>query len=354
MAWTGGGSAGHVLPNVSLIQACHAPHYHFIYLGQAQAIEQSLLRDLPVKFLAIRSGKLRRYFSFKTLIEPFNILIGIGQSLWYLYRHKPALVFSKGGFVAFPVVVAAWLLRIPVWVHESDVTPGLANRLCFPLAKKIFVAFDTTQSLLTSATPSVVSGIPLRAALYTGDPAQAKAILPFNWKKPVLLFIGGSLGAKRLNAYVWRHVLVLCQKFHVIHVHGRSEVDFKVEHADYYGVNYLDALFPHVLALANLVVTRSGANTIFELLALGKPCVLVPLPKTASRGEQLANALYCQKHYGTLVVEEADLDAKLWDILQHYDLSRTMLPRDCLDGVAMLSREINHQLNAYGSSKTIR
>jgi len=347
IAWTGGGTAGHVLPNVPLIEAYNARQYHLIYLGQAQSIEQTLLASLPVKFLSIRSGKLRRYFSFKTLVEPFNILIGIGQALYYLSRYRPVLVFSKGGFVAFPVVVAAWLLRIPTWVHESDVTPGLANRLCFPLAKQIFLAFDARPSMIFRSERAIISGLPIRAKLYQGDRRVAKTLFPFTWKKPVLLFIGGSLGSKLLNTYVWCHLSELCQCFHVIHVCGQIDTRVRPKHEDYYSVDYLEASLPHVLAIADLVVSRAGANTIFELLVLGKPCVLVPLSAQVSRGEQLANALYCHEHYGTVVVEEAELDAKLFIILQQYDLSQPMQARSWLDGTEIIMNQMDRYLGSY-------
>lgn len=285
---TGGGSAGHVTPNLALVDRLRARGYNITYLGTRHGIERGLVNVHGIPFHAIHSGKLRRYFDLRNVGDVFLIALGILESVSALARLRPAVVFSKGGFVSCPVVWAAWLLRIPVVLHESDITPGLANRLCAPFARTVCYSFPEAAERLPSHT-RVYTGLPVRETILRGCAAHGRETLGFGAHKPILLVIGGSLGARRLNAAVRAALPRLLQKYAVAHICGTGdEIDEPPE--GYWQTAFVDHDLPHLLAAADVVLSRAGATTIFELLLLRKPMLLVPLGTDASRGDQIANA----------------------------------------------------------------
>ena len=304
--FTGGGSAGHVTPNLALMDEAGRRGFETVYVGSADGIEREIVGRTDVAYRVIRSGKLRRYFSWQNFIDPFNVLIGVTQAMFVVLRERPDVVFSKGGFVAVPVVLAAWVFRIPVVCHESDIVPGLANRLCQPFSRLMCVNFPETAAYLKRRRVEV-TGTPLRDGIVDGNAASARARLGIADDRRVLLAFGGSLGAARINAAVADAFEALADRYDVIHVTG--EEGARAARPGYHPFAYVHEGFGDLLALADVVVSRAGANSLYELLVLNKPHVLVPLPATSSRGDQLVNADVMARGGYSVVVADEDLDA---------------------------------------------
>lgn len=300
----GGGSAGHVLPALPVIEALLAAGHPVTFVGTRSGLERSLLSDTPCDFRAISAGKLRRYFSMQNLFDVLRIALGIGQALWLMIRLRPNVIFSKGGFVSFPVVVAGWLCRIPVVAHESDITPGLANRLVTPMARTICTSFAHTR--FPRARRVVHTGSPLRRAITQGDAGKGRMRLGLAAKQPLLVVTGGSLGADGLNQIIRDSLPWLTPHFHVFHVCGSGKLAER-RVPGYEQVEYVGAGWGDILAAADIIVSRAGANALFEIVALGKRNLLVPLPKVASRGDQLENAAYAETQGWSLVIQEDNL-----------------------------------------------
>jgi len=310
IVFTGGGTAGHVTPNLALMEGLENK-YTFAYLGAKNGIEATMLAPKKVTFYAIRSGKLRRYFSFRNFVDPFNVLIGIVQAYYRLLRLKPKLVFSKGGFVALPVVIAAWCHRIPIIAHESDLSPGLANRISYPFVTKICVTFQKGKEYFKNQDKLVVTGTPIRPELFTGDKQLGLKIAGLSGKKPCLLIMGGSQGSAVINDCIREHLKGFCERFHVLHICGKGKCDARFEkQKDYFQLEYAFDDLPHFLAAADLVISRAGANALYEILALKKPHILIPLSKRSSRGDQIANAFYFEDKGSGVVLTEEKLTSK--------------------------------------------
>ena len=285
---TGGGTAGHVMPHFALLPELTSRHYDPFYIG-GRGIEEELIKATSMPFHRISAGKLRRYFSLENFIDIFKVATGFVQALLILRSQRPALVFSKGGFVSVPVALAAWILDIPVVTHESDLTPGLATKIISRIAAKVIYAFPETKPYLPRDAELV--GIPVRAELLKGKPIAGQKLCGFDeavHQQPVILVTGGSLGALSLNRLVETTLPQLLEQYYVIHLTGRGK-QFEFDHPRYKSFSYVKDELPNLLALATIVVARAGANTIFEMLALHKPMLLVPL-KVGSRGDQVLNA----------------------------------------------------------------
>ena len=309
---TGGGTAGHVTPNLALIEKLKRNGWQIEYVGSKTRIEKNMIAAVNIAFHSVSTGKLRRYFSWQNFIDPFKIMFGIIQAWYLLLRLKPDVVFSKGGFVAFPVVVGAWLNGIPVVVHESDMTPGLANKISFPFASKICLTFAPAQKHFKKTQKVAVTGTPIRDALFNGSQEKGLALCGFNKQKPCLLVIGGSQGANALNSCIRQALEKLCRCFQVIHLCGRGKIDKALqEKKGYYQLEYATDELADLFAAAAVVVSRSGANALYEILALEKPHVLIPLPLAVSRGDQVQNARYFQEAGISLVINEAQLTPEL-------------------------------------------
>lgn len=310
IVFTGGGTAGHVTPNLALIKALQNEGWDIAYVGSNDGIERTMIEGINIPFYGVSSGKLRRYFSFKNFIDPFKILWGIGQSFFYFWRKKPSVVFSKGGFVAFPVVVGAWLNRIPVIAHESDMSPGLANRLSFPFVNIICLTFDAAKKHFKDQAKVRVTGTPIRPELFRGDAQRAISRCGFSADKPTLLIIGGSLGAGSINTAVREALPTLLQQFQIIHLCGKGKVDETLANTPgYCQLEYANEDLADYFALASIVISRSGANSLYEILALGKPHVLIPLSTKISRGDQIQNARFYQKAGISTVIDDEALTA---------------------------------------------
>ncbi len=313
--FTGGGTAGHVTPNLALIERARERGWDAIYVGSKGGIERDIIAPLNIPFFEIQSGKLRRYFSWENFVDPLRIIVGILQSLLICLRERPDRVFSKGGFVSVPVVVAAWLCRIPVICHESDVTPGLANRLAYPFCARICVTFSETLRYLP-AGKARHTGTPLRESLLHGDAARGIKHLALDGKKPLMLAFGGSLGANVINTSVRNSLDALLQKFDVLHVVGAGNLDQSLVRQGYIQKEFMHEEFGDVLAASTVVVSRAGANSLYELLSLRKPHVLIPLSRKASRGDQIDNArLFAEKGFSQVLYEDEYTDQQFAELV---------------------------------------
>lgn len=306
---TGGGTAGHVTPNIALLPRLKEEGYEVYYIGSYDGIERRLMAEFDVPYYGISSGKLRRYFDPKNFSDPFKVIKGYSEASSLLKKLKPDIVFSKGGFVSVPVVLAAKRRHIPAVIHESDMTPGLANKLCIPCAAKICTNFPETIKALPSGK-AVLSGSPIRQELLNGNKKAGLDFCGFTADKPVLLIIGGSLGSAIVNESVRSILPQLLQRFQVIHLCGEGKIDESRKGIKgYVQFEYIKKELSDLLAAADMVISRAGANSICELLALKKPALLVPLSAAASRGDQILNAASFEKQGYSHILREEDMNA---------------------------------------------
>lgn len=304
---TGGGTAGHVTPNIALLPRLKELNYDIHYIGSYNGIEKELIEQLGIDYHGISSGKLRRYFSLKNFTDPFRILKGLNEANKLMKSLKPDVVFSKGGFVSVPVVMAAKRHHIPTIIHESDMTPGLANKLSIPSATKVCCNFPETLEYLPK-DKAVLTGSPIRQELLSGDKKAALDFCGLTEDKPVILIIGGSLGSAVVNDAVRAILPELLQNFQVIHLCGKNKVDSAFNHLKgYVQFEYVQNELKDIFALTDIVISRAGANAICELLALRKPNLLIPLSANASRGDQILNARSFERQGFSIVIEEEDL-----------------------------------------------
>ena len=301
--FTGGGTAGHVTPNIALIPLMQQRGYTVHYIGRHEGIENDLIRNLPgVIYHGISAGKLRRYNNIKNFTDPFRVVKGYFQAMKLIKEIKPAGLFSKGGFVSVPVVMAAKAHKVPIVIHESDMTPGLATKLCLPYAKKACTTFKKTAESL--GKKGVCTGTPLRDSLFRGSKDIARK--KFNLDgKPVILIMGGSLGAKAINDNLRLVLGRLLPIFNIVHICGKGKKDDTIKLKGYIQLEYVNEELPDIMALSDIVVSRAGSNSINEFLALHKPMLLIPLPALHSRGDQLDNAdEFEQLGYAMKLLEE--------------------------------------------------
>ena len=301
---TGGGTAGHVTPNIALMGRLKEQGYQISYIGSYNGIEKTLIEELGIPYYGISSGKLRRYFDLKNFTDPFRVLKGFSEARKLLKQLKPDVVFSKGGFVTVPVVIAAGRLKIPAIIHESDMTPGLANKLCIPSAVKVCCNFPETKAHLPEGK-AVVTGTPIRPELLQGDADKGRDFTGFTSEKPVIMIIGGSLGAQAVNDAIRRILPELLKDFQVVHLCGKGKQDdSKNDLKGYVQYEYIESELADLFAMADIVISRAGANAICELQALKKPNLLIPLSANASRGDQILNARSFEKQGFSMVLEE--------------------------------------------------
>jgi len=293
IVFTGGGTAGHVTPNIALIEPLLREGWQVHYIGSERGMERELIAGLPdVTYHGIATGKLRRYFSWQNFVDPFRVIKGYVQARRLIRRIKPDVIFSKGGFVSVPVVLGAG--KVPVVAHESDYSPGLSNRIATRFVDKVCLSFEDTLRHIPRGK-GIFTGSPIRPALYGGSRERALSFTGLAGEKPVLLVMGGSLGAQRLNELVRAALPALCERYEVVHLCGRGKNDCGCILCGYSQYEYIDKELPDLFALSDVVLSRAGANSVFELLALHKPSVLVPLTSASTRGDQLLNARYFEK-----------------------------------------------------------
>ena len=319
---TGGGTAGHVTPNIALLPSLREAGYEIQYIGSLSGIEKKLMEDRGIPYFGIETGKLRRYFDPKNFSDPFRVIRGYNEARKFLKEYKPDVLFSKGGYVSVPVVRAAASLHIPCIIHESDMTPGLANKICIPAAKKVCCNFPETLEKLPP-DKAVLTGTPIRDELLHGSRSKGLEICGFDGAKPVLLVIGGSLGASSVNQTIRDNLDALLAHFDIIHICGKDKVDnLKLTIPGYKQFEFVKEELCHLFAAADIVVSRAGANAICELLALHKPAILVPLPAASSRGDQILNAASFEKQGYSMVVQDDEFPDKILDAVKELDENR--------------------------------
>ncbi|SRR3989339_471002 len=304
--FTGGGTAGHVTPNLEIIPFFINNGWNVFYVGSKYGMEKEIVTksDVRIKFLPIHAGKLRRYFSLQNVVDIFLIGLGIIEAFIIIKKYKPAIIFSKGGFVSFPVVFAAWLNMVPVLIHESDVTPGLSNKLSGFFASKIFSTFSETSKYTNNSKLEYIGPI-IRSGFKNANYKKGFEYCGFNKNIPVILVMGGSLGSENINKAIRRDLNKLINNFQIVHICGKRNVDKNIKFDNYKQFEYINDQFPDVLAMSKLVVARAGSNSIFEFLFMKKPMILIPLPPKSSRGDQIMNAkIFKEKGYCEVINDE--------------------------------------------------
>lgn len=305
---TGGGTAGHVTPNIALLPRLKELQYDIHYIGSYNGIEKELIEQFGIPYHGISSGKLRRYFSLQNFTDPFRVVKGLGEAKKFVKLLNPDVIFSKGGFVSVPVVLAGKSRRVPTIIHESDMTPGLANKLSIPSATKVCCNFPETLKHLPEGK-AVLTGSPIRQELLSGDKYKAREFLRFSSDKPVIMVVGGSLGSVAVNEAVRGILPELLKTFQVIHLCGKGKADDSLQNLEGYAqFEYVKEELKDLFALTDIVISRAGANAICELLALHKPNLLIPLSANASRGDQILNARSFERQGYSIVLEEEELN----------------------------------------------
>ncbi len=320
IVFTGGGTGGHIFPGLAVIDELRGRvDADIVWIGSSRGIDRSLVEGHGVKFFGVSSGKLRRYFDWKNFADAFRVFLGFAEAFFILLRLRPRLVFSKGGFVSVPPCVAARILGIPLVTHECDLSPGLATRINARFADEIFVTCEETAQMFPKKyRPKVtVTGNPVRPAFYSGDAERGRAFLECAKSDlPIVLVLGGSLGARQVNAIVAEGIDSLCASCVVVHQTGAQNEDQAIRpvgepaRTRYKPYAFIRGEMADVLAAATIVIARSGANTVWECAAAGKPMILIPLEKGSSRGDQVENARYFERAGAAMVFVGADASAK--------------------------------------------
>ncbi len=341
---TGGGTAGHVTPNIAMIPVLREAGYKISYIGSYDGIEKKLIEELDIPYYGISSGKLRRYFDVKNFTDPFRVLKGFHEAKKLMKQLKPDIVFSKGGFVTVPVVIAAKKCKVPAIIHESDMTPGLANKLCIPSAVKVCCNFPETVKNLPQEK-AVLTGTPIRKELLSGDKEAGRRFCGFTSDKPVLMVIGGSLGAASVNNHIRSILPELLKEFQVVHLCGKDKTDESLTGTEgYVQYEYIKNELADLFALSDIVISRAGANAICEISALHKPNLLIPLSANASRGDQILNARSFERQGFSMVLEEEEItDQKLLDSIRSLYSNRHSYEETMASGKQMDS--IHHILS---------
>lgn len=327
IAFTGGGTVGHVSVNLSLIPTALSQGYEALYIGSKNGIEREMIESqLPeIKYYPISSGKLRRYISLENAKDVFKVLKGILDARKVLKKEKPDLLFSKGGFVSVPVVIAAKSLNIPTIIHESDLTPGLANKIALKFAKKIYTTFEETLNYLPKEKADFI-GATIREDLKNGNAHNGYQLTGFNENKKVLLVMGGSLGSKKLNSIIRENLDALLQQYQVIHLTGIGLKDAQVKKSGYIQYEFVKEDLTDLLAITDTVISRAGSNAIYEFLTLRIPMLLVPLGLDQSRGDQIDNANhFADKGYAKAIDEEQLTAQILLQELNEMEQERTRI-----------------------------
>lgn len=327
IAFTGGGTVGHVSVNLSLIPTALSQGYEALYIGSKNGIEREMIESqLPeIKYYPISSGKLRRYISLENAKDVFKVLKGILDARKVLKKEKPDLLFSKGGFVSVPVVIAAKSLNIPTIIHESDLTPGLANKIALKFAKKIYTTFEETLNYLPKEKADFI-GATIRENLKNGNAHNGYQLTGFNENKKVLLVMGGSLGSKKLNSIIRENLDALLQQYQVIHLTGKGLKDAQVKKSGYIQYEFVKDDLTDLLAITDTVISRAGSNAIYEFLTLRIPMLLVPLGLDQSRGDQIDNANhFADKGYAKAIDEEQLTAQILLQELNEMEQERTRI-----------------------------
>jgi UDP-N-acetylglucosamine--N-acetylmuramyl-(pentapeptide) pyrophosphoryl-undecaprenol N-acetylglucosamine transferase len=350
---TGGGTAGHIWPNLVLADTLTRNGYLLAYIGSFRGIERALVTEKALPYFPTFTGKLRRYLSWQNVADMGWVVLGILTSVFWLFRLRPTLVFSKGGFVALPTVIAAWLLRIPLICHESDLSAGLTTKISARFSRLIAVTFPQTRELWPEK--AVWTGLPIRSSILNGNAARARVQFHLPIGMPLVLVVGGSLGSAFLNRLLREALPELTTQFGVVHLCGKGGMDSALQFLHYFQFEFINAEFGDLLAAADVVVSRAGSNSVYELLAVGKPHVLIPLSKRVSRGDQVENAQYYEaKGVSTVIDEEKATPQRLADAVQTVFNKRDRIRQAILDlGVTDGTPRLVSLIDSVLSRKTV-
>ncbi|MFK4414230.1 MULTISPECIES: undecaprenyldiphospho-muramoylpentapeptide beta-N-acetylglucosaminyltransferase [Bacillus] len=300
--FTGGGTAGHVMINMVLITKFMEKGWGIEYIGSQNGIEKLLVQN--VKYNSISTGKLRRYWDWENFKDPFKIIKGCIQSYKLMKRIKPDVVFSAGGFVSVPVVIGAWMNKVPVIIREPDSTLGLANKIALPFTTKLCTTFPQTGENVSNEKKVYVGPI-VREEIERGNVLRGRSYCKFQQDKPVLLIMGGSQGAQWINDMVRGSLEKLLLNFNIVHMCGKGKIDLSIGMEGYMQFEYIGDELPHILNMASVVVSRAGSTAISELLFLKKPMLLIPLTNSSSRGDQVLNAEYFSRQgYAEVIIQD--------------------------------------------------
>ncbi len=329
---TGGGTAGHVTPNLALLPGLKKKGYLVHYIGSVNGIEKQLAEREGLTYHSVQTGKLRRYLDLKNMTDIFRVAGGVFQAFSVLGKIKPDIVFSKGGFVSCPVVWAAWLRHIPVIIHESDMTPGLTNRLSIPFARKVCYTFPESAGHIPG-NKGILTGLPVRDAILAGDRLKGLELCGFKGSKPVMVIMGGSQGSEKINTVTWNSLKELLKVFDICHICGSGN-----KKTDYSSINgyvqfeYINEELADIFAMSDIFISRAGATALFEILALRKPSLLIPLSRKVSRGDQILNARSFEKSGYCVVMEEEEINEEsfienIMDIMKNRDLYKEAMQK---------------------------
>ncbi len=321
---TGGGTAGHVTPHFALLDYFKQENINITYIGSKTGIEKQLVEDKDITYLPISSGKLRRYFALKNFTDPFRIIAGFFQSIGYLRKVKPNLIFSKGGFVSVPVVIAGWFLKIPIILHESDMTPGLANKLSTPFAKKVLLTFEETLAYVPK-NKGIYTGSPIRESLKDGNKSEGYIFSGFSNTKPIIMMMGGSIGSKKINLVLRKSLPTILESFQLIHLCGKGNLDHSLDNlSGYRQYEFISDELKDLFSITDFMISRAGSNSINEFLYLGLPSLLIPLSMAASRGDQILNAnAFLKKGFSLILKEENLTEENLIKSLEDLNTNKT-------------------------------
>ncbi|MDZ5471483.1 undecaprenyldiphospho-muramoylpentapeptide beta-N-acetylglucosaminyltransferase [Bacillus sp. 31A1R] len=348
IVFTGGGSAGHVTPNIAIINDINKQDWDIQYIGSKQGIEKDLIEKMNIPYFGISSGKLRRYLDFENIVDIFRVLKGCVEARTLLRKLKPHVVFSKGGFVSVPVIVAARTLKIPIFIHESDMTPGLANKISQRFASKIFTSFEETKQYFPGDKTTVI-GSPIRKEILSGSREGGRSFLGFRRDKPILTIMGGSLGSKKINESIRHSLKELTKNYQIVHLCGKNNLDQSLlDVTGYKQFEYVNEELPDILAATDIVITRGGSNSIFEFLALQIPMLIIPLTLQQSRGDQILNAKSFEEKGFSLTLEEENLTSQsLLTSLEKLEKRKEEMIKNMQrskrgEAIEILVSEINH------------
>lgn len=346
---TGGGTAGHVTPNIALLPSLYDEGFEVCYVGTKDGIEKNLIEKEKVPYYSVPTGKLRRYLSKDNITDMFRVVKGVKEAYFLLRKLKPDIVFSKGGFVAVPVVLGAKLNKIPVVVHESDITPGLANKIAMPFAKCVCTTFPETLKYIPE-NKGINTGTPIRKELFMGDAKKGLEICGFDGSRPVIMMMGGSLGSVKINTQLRGALKTLLKDFDLVHICGKNNVDKTLNGTKgYTQFEYVSSELPHIMAAADIIVSRAGSNSISEFLALKKPNLLIPLSANASRGDQILNASSFEKQGFSMVLKEEDMTYASLEraIRKLYDTKDTYIEATSKSNLNDGVKEVMKVINKY-------
>lgn len=346
---TGGGTAGHVTPNIALISELRKQGWDISYIGTESGIEHELIAREGIPYYSVRSGKLRRYISKENIKDIFKVIGGISDAKKVLKQIKPNVIFSKGGYVAVPVVIAGGMLGIPVVIHESDLTPGLANKLAMPFAKTVCTTFPETLKYIKGGK-GIFTGSPIRKELFDNDRAHGLSVCGFTSEKPVILSMGGSLGAVKINNALRKVLPSLLKDFQIVHLCGKGNINKDlINIKGYKQFEYVNEELKDIFAASDVIISRSGSNSISEFLALKKPSLLIPLSTNASRGDQILNAESFEKQGFSKVLNEEriyDIETEIRDLYKNRNkYIKAMSESKTSNGVDKIIQQINRASN---------